>query len=82
MLADNSYTFVIKYRFELHIQLRNIYFDRIERSKVEELIRVIFDAVKSLDDMIFFVKYMVQVCRLTAHPSIELADIMRWSDYA
>ncbi len=28
---------------------------------MEELIRVIFDAVKSLEDMVFFVKYMVQV---------------------
>jgi hypothetical protein len=44
------------------LQLRSIYFDRIEREDVESTIRSIFQSVQSLEDMQFFVKYASQVC--------------------
>ena len=43
------------------IQLRNIYFDRIERTAVESVIASIYQHVKSLEDMQFLVKYATQV---------------------
>lgn len=46
---------------EVEIKLRCIYFDRIERSDVENVIRSIYKHVASLEDMQFLVKYASQV---------------------
>jgi len=46
---------------EVEIKLRNIYFDRIERSTVESVIHSIFKHVATLEDMQFLVKYATQV---------------------
>lgn len=42
---------------DVDIVLRNIYFDRVERSLVEEIIHNIYAHVKELEDIEFFVKY-------------------------
>lgn len=46
---------------EVEIKIRNIYFDRIERSDVESVIHSIFQHVAKLEDMQFLVKYASQV---------------------
>lgn len=46
---------------DVEIKLRNIYFDRVERSAVEDIINSIYDHVLSLEDIQFFVQYASKV---------------------
>ena len=42
---------------DVEIKLRNIYFDRVERTAVENIINSIYEHVHSLEDIQFFVQY-------------------------
>lgn len=46
---------------DVEIKLRGFYFDRIEREAVEGTIHSIYEHVKSLEDIQFFVKYAAQI---------------------
>lgn len=46
---------------DVEIKLRSVYFDRIEREDVENVINSIYEHVLSLEDIQFFVKYASQV---------------------
>jgi Leucine-rich repeat (LRR) protein len=46
---------------DVEIKLRNIYFDRVERSAVEEINNSIYEHVLSLEDIQFFVQYASKV---------------------
>ena len=46
---------------DVEIKLRNIYFDRVERTAVEKIIYSIYDNVLSLEDIQFFVQYASKV---------------------
>ena len=45
----------------VEIKIRNIYFDRIERAEVTELLDSIYANVKSLEDIQFLVQYASQI---------------------
>jgi len=51
---------------DVEIKLRCIYFDRIERKRVIEVIDSIYEHVLSLEDIIFFVQYAKDVLPSTA----------------
>ena len=51
---------------DVEIKLRCIYFDRIERKRVIELIDSIYEHVLSLEDIVFFVQYAKEVLPPTA----------------
>lgn len=46
---------------DVEIKLRNIYFDRVERSAVEDINNSIYEHVLSLEDIQFFVQYASKV---------------------
>jgi hypothetical protein len=46
------------------LQLRCVYFDRIERQQVEGIIASIYEHVKSLEDIQFLIQYATQVDQL------------------
>lgn len=50
---------------DVEIKLRNIYFDRVERTAVEKMINSIYDNVLSLEDIQFFVQYASKVLPVT-----------------
>ena len=45
---------------DVEIKLRSIYFDRIERSMVEDVLNAIYEHVIELEDVEFLVKYASQ----------------------
>lgn len=61
---------------EVEIRLRNIYFDRIERSMVEDILASIYKAVELLEDIEFLVKYSSQV--LPPQPEEALDGQLIW----
>jgi len=62
---------------DVEIKLRGFYFDRIEREAVEGTIHSIYEHVKSLEDIQFFVKYAAQV--LPPNPKDASGELV-WSN--
>ncbi len=63
---------------EVEIRLRNIYFDRVERSTVENILSAIYNHVHLLEDIEFFVKYASQI--LPPNPEEALKGELIWSN--
>ena len=59
---------------DLEIKLRQIYFDRIERSGVANMIDSIYKQVTLLEDMQFLIKYATTV--LPPSPSDDAGDVV------
>lgn len=54
---------VISHLFSLYslVQIRSIYFDRIDRGAVDKLVSSIYESIPTLEDMEFLIKYMTEV---------------------
>lgn len=63
---------------EVEIRLRNIYFDKVERSMVEEMLAAIYSSVKELEDIEFLVKYASQI--LPSKPEDALDGALVWAN--
>lgn len=63
---------------DLDIALRNVYFDRIERESVEQVISSIYNTVSLLEDIEFLIKYAVQI--LPSTPEEALNGELVWKN--
>lgn len=62
---------------DVEIKLRNIYFDRAERSRITEMLDGIYAHVATLEDVQFLVKYAVQI--LPNDPATVTGEVV-WSN--